>query len=361
MPLSSALRSGDSVLMIGNPAATPQDLQSSRAQIVDIVGAAGSVAFEQLDRLQQITLKGSSFSAIVSGCVNPPAFVHPEASLSALSRSLKPSGSFHITEPTVVDSAASINASKHGNPALPSRTPSALLSAVKLAGLVDIELVGSRKVSDAELESWIAFWGVDAADVEAVKQSLSGNLFVSEVTAKKPAYEVGAAVKLSFGKKAASAAPVASPAPKQSVWTVSANDDDDDDDAELEDDEALLDEEDRAKPVQRPDDCELTDGQRKACKNCTCGRAEEEAEEEQRAIEQVATLAGPTISATTTATGVTVVQGKQRKAVPVSSCGNCYLGDAFRCSSCPYMGMPAFKPGEKVVLGGNLLKDDIEY
>ncbi|GAB6020457.1 Anamorsin [Chamberlinius hualienensis] len=105
------------------------------------------------------------------------------------------------------------------------------------------------------------------------------------------------------------------------IWTLSAADILDDD-IELMDENQLLDESD----LKKPDPSQLkvcgTTGKRKACKNCSCGLAEE-LEQEQSASQQPQ---------------------------PKSSCGSCYLGDAFRCSSCPYLGLPPFKPDVAVSL-----------
>ena len=71
------------------------------------------------------------------------------------------------------------------------------------------------------------------------------------------------------------------------------------------------------------DDC----AGREPCANCTCGRSSGES------------------------------SGGDPKEIKTSSCGKCHLGDAFRCASCPYLGKPAFKPGEEhLVLD---LQDDI--
>ena len=60
-------------------------------------------------------------------------------------------------------------------------------------------------------------------------------------------------------------------------------------------------------------DCKTS---RNSCKDCTCGRAEESLSSESK----------PSI------------------------CGNCYLGDGFRCNTCPSKGLPPFDPDEKVII-----------
>lgn len=63
----------------------------------------------------------------------------------------------------------------------------------------------------------------------------------------------------------------------------------------------------------------------KPCKNCNCGRAEKDSQEAQK-------TADPNFK---------------------PSCGKCYLGDAFRCNGCPYRGLPAFEPGERIEFNKN--------
>ena len=111
-------------------------------------------------------------------------------------------------------------------------------------------------------------------------------------------------------------------------------DDSDDSDDGMIDEDALLSEENVPEGLLTPpsavdtaaraakDDC----GGRKACDDCTCGRAEQEAMEK-----------GDPAQA----------QAKRPEQVPSSACGNCSMGDAFRCAGCPYLGKPAFKPGEE--------------
>jgi len=157
----------------------------------------------------------------------------------------------------------------------------------------------------------------------ATKAKMGEDVNVFSVTATKPMHEVGASRLLSFAKPAA----VPAAPPKASVWTL---EDMDDDTVELVDDSTLLEEEDMVKVDPSTLRVCGTTGKRKACKDCSCGLREE------------------------------LADGKEPTTKSVnSSCGSCFLGDAFRCGSCPYLGMPAFKPGEKIQLSNRQLNPDL--
>jgi hypothetical protein len=157
-----------------------------------------------------------------------------------------------------------------------------------------------------------------------------------EVCGRRAPWSGAAAVPLALKRKTPAAVPTTttptttttstSTTPAKSVWTI---DDDDLAEADVVDQDSLLAKEEFKVEVIRPSvavgkgGCAPT---RKACKNCTCGRKEREQEGG----------APAPVAATPT--------------VMVSACGNCGLGDAFRCSGCPFLGKPPFKSGDVVKL-----------
>ncbi|KAL9611628.1 MAG: hypothetical protein Q9167_003743 [Letrouitia subvulpina] len=123
--------------------------------------------------------------------------------------------------------------------------------------------------------------------------------------------------------------------------------DGDEDEDELIDEDTLLDDEDLKGPLIQPPECRPKTGKRRrACKDCTCGLAQrleaEDAARRNAADQKLAKLKADELTEVDF-----TVKGK------VGSCGNCALGDAFRCDGCPYIGLPAFKPGEEVRLMNN--------
>lgn len=84
---------------------------------------------------------------------------------------------------------------------------------------------------------------------------------LSDIVSEKPNYEVGSAAKLSFGKKPTVTA--------NKIWKLDVDDD------EMIDADELLDEEDKQKPTSESLRVCSTTGKRKACKDCSCGLADE--------------------------------------------------------------------------------------
>lgn len=282
------LKAGDRVLLVWTQPLDPEALKMLAAESQAAVGEQGNISVENADRLLLSSRSASSFDWVLSCLLADGYHIHSAESLSELARLLKPGGKLLLEEPVA----------NGGN----TRTVEKLIAALKLAGFVSV------------------------TEVSVAAQTRT------RLSASKPNFEVGSSsqIKLSFGKT--TQRPALDPNTAK-MWTLSANDIDDDD-VDLLDSDALLDEDDLKKPdalsLKAPTCGEGAGKKKKACKNCTCGLAEELDQES---------------------------KGQQKSNLPKSACGSCYLGDAFRCASCPYAGMPAFKPGEKILLDSRTLTD----
>jgi hypothetical protein len=179
------------------------------------------------------------------------------------------------------------------------------------------------------------------------------NSSTDSIVSEKPAYTTGASASLKKPASVALPRRAANPT-KKALWALQSGPS-----TPTIDPNSLLTEKDLARPVPT---CEpFVDGaprRKKACKNCSCGLAEIEAEESKTG--KVVILDGAEEGSTME---VELDEKDRLKAAAkaaskaTSSCGSCFLGDAFRCASCPYLGLPAFEPGQKVEI--DLGMDDI--
>ncbi|BFZ19891.1 hypothetical protein BsWGS_22930 [Bradybaena similaris] len=301
------LPSGSKVLLLWAGEQMTAHMQELATAVSEKVksGSGGRLQLEHIDRLVMSSHSNSSFDVAISGLINSFQARHSVEVLGELCRVLAPRGKLYLQE-----LAVSCPGSEDG-----VQSKDKLVSLLKLSGFVNISEPYEVSLDDDE-----------KTELSKLPESNSGATLY-RLVAEKPGYEVGSSsqIKLSFKPKTAAKADenVAK------VWSLQTTDLLDDGVALVNEDD-LLDENDLKKPdpATLKVDCGAGAKKKKACKNCTCGLAEELESE------------------------------KAQVPVKTSACGNCYLGDAFRCASCPYLGMPAFKPGEKVALSTRQLKAD---
>ncbi|CAL1675500.1 unnamed protein product [Lasius platythorax] len=276
----TSLNEGNEILVIlGNEGSFPRDTTEFSPAIKQHFGHLGKMRTISLSDLKKENYNASAYNVIIAIFIQPCT---NDEFLTETLRILKPDGSLVIYEPLPVERKSDTQL-----------TYSERISRLKLYGFIVKDIEQKSLEKDLESKNFLPDIYRNAEDI-------------CKILASKPSFEVGSSVPLSFTDK------------ESNVWKVD----------DLIDEDELLDESD----LEKPDDLSLrvctTTGKRKACKDCTCGLAEE-------------------------LSNKTMQEGTVR-----SSCGSCYLGDAFRCASCPYLGMPAFKPGEKVVLPDSQLTID---
>ncbi|KAK3328356.1 cytokine-induced anti-apoptosis inhibitor 1, Fe-S biogenesis-domain-containing protein [Cercophora scortea] len=247
-----------------------------------------------------------------------------------------------------------------------------LVPALKAGGKLRSEdgSLGTAKAGPEAREAVLAglvsgpdgFTKPDEAEEEAVplrfglKRKTAGTATQNGNGTRSSAGPVVDSVIINLGNKPAPLDKVPQPAAPAGVGFVDFSDDldldlDGDDDDDLIDEETLLTEADLHRPIQQPPECAPQPGKkRRACKDCTCGLAARiEAEDKARRAKADQALNTIKLSA------ADLNEMELDLTVPgkTGSCGSCALGDAFRCSDCPYIGLPPFKPGEQVTILNN--------
>eukprot|EP00301_Raphidiophrys_heterophryoidea_P005229 c12221_g2_i1.p1 GENE.c12221_g2_i1~~c12221_g2_i1.p1 ORF type:complete len:294 (+),score=90.52 c12221_g2_i1:32-883(+) len=193
----------------------------------------------------------------------------------------------------------------------------AVRSALVLGGFVDIQIASIGNNHEAN---------------KLLNPSADASTKVVQIRAARPTWKTGtsASISLKAKKQQATDQTVWASATKTNAVTLNASD--------LIDEDSLLDDTDLAKPtVEKKAGCPPT---RKACANCSCGRADRENQKGATLGDLDADVAAEPVK---------------------SACGNCALGDAFRCGSCPYLGLPPFEKGQEgqVLLDQNRLAMDL--
>ncbi|ESO82676.1 hypothetical protein LOTGIDRAFT_203282 [Lottia gigantea] len=295
---------GQSVLVLWGGNQPTENMTDVVNSLKEKVGPSGRVQLEHVGRLNFAKHPDSSFDVVLSGVFQPGVISHTIELLGEVCAILKIGGKLYLRE--IISKS---------NPTQELKTADNLCREIKLSGFIDILQPSLVPLSDDDKSALI-------------KSKNHGDIDLVQVEASKPSYEIGSSTQLKLNFTTVPQAKQEIDPQVAKVWTLNSNDLEDND-IELLDSDTLLDPED----LKKPDPSTLKAGcgptRKKACKDCTCGLAEE------------------------------LDNGDDTKQSNLSSaCGSCYLGDAFRCSSCPYLGMPAFKPGEKVSLSQRQMKAD---